>query len=250
MSLVLERKASKKEILELYLNDVYLGQRGSFAIHGVAEAARLFFGKDVANISISEAAVIAGVIQSPAGRSPFANPKRSTERRNVVLRAMADEGYITEEQATKSMREPLVVAARGVDNEAPYFVDMIAGQVNELFPKVTGRLAERGGLHDARPEPAARRARRRAQRPRQGGQAARGTPPPPGPHRAGGADRRRSEVRRDPGAGRRTLLQPVAVQPRDAEPAAARVGVQAVRLPVGVRLRRRAKGAPTSRRPR
>jgi penicillin-binding protein 1B len=136
MSLVLERKASKTEILELYLNDVYLGQRGSFAIHGVAEAARIFFGKDVANISISEAAVIAGVIQSPGGRSPFANPKRSTERRNVVLRAMADEGYITEEQATKSMREPLVVAARGVDNEAPYFVDLIAGQVNEQFPKV------------------------------------------------------------------------------------------------------------------
>jgi penicillin-binding protein 1B len=136
MSLVLERKASKKEILELYLNDVYLGQRGSFAIHGVAEAARIFFGKDVANISISESAVIAGVIQSPAGRSPFANPKRSTERRNVVLRAMADEGYITEEQATKSMREPLVVAARGVDNEAPYFVDLIAGQVAEQFPKV------------------------------------------------------------------------------------------------------------------
>jgi len=136
MSLVLERKASKKEILELYLNDVYLGQRGSFAIHGVAEAARLFFGKDVANISISEAAVIAGVIQSPAGRSPFANPKRSTERRNVVLKAMEDEGYITEAQATQATREPLIVAARGVDNEAPYFVDMIAGQVTELFPKV------------------------------------------------------------------------------------------------------------------
>ena len=136
MSLVLERKASKKEILELYLNDVYLGQRGSFAIHGVAEAARLFFGKDVTNISISEAAVIAGVIQSPAGRSPFVNPKRSTERRNVVLKAMQDEGYITEEQYTKATREPLIVAARGVDNEAPYFVDMIAGQVTDLFPKV------------------------------------------------------------------------------------------------------------------
>ena len=136
MSLVLERKASKDEILELYLNDVYLGQRGSFAIHGVAEASRIFFGKDVANVSISEAAVIAGVIQSPASRSPFANPKRSTERRNVVLRAMADEGYITEDDATKAMREPLVVAARGVDNEAPYFVDMISQQVSELFPRV------------------------------------------------------------------------------------------------------------------
>jgi len=136
MSLVLERKASKDEILELYLNDVYLGQRGSFAIHGVAEASRLFFGKDVTNVSVSEAAVIAGVIQSPAGRSPFANPKRSTERRNVVLRAMADEGYISDAEATKAMREPLIVAARGVDNEAPYFVDMVSQQVRELFPRV------------------------------------------------------------------------------------------------------------------
>src|SRR6185295_8546070 len=83
MSLVLERRASKDEILELYLNDVYLGQRGSFAIHGVAEASRIFFGKDVANVSLSEAALIAGVIQSPASRSPFANPKRAVERRNV-----------------------------------------------------------------------------------------------------------------------------------------------------------------------
>ena len=66
MSLVLERRASKQEILELYLNDVYLGQRGSFAIHGVAEAARIFFGKDVANISVAEAALIAGIIQAPA----------------------------------------------------------------------------------------------------------------------------------------------------------------------------------------
>ena len=80
MSLVLERRASKDEILELYLNDIYLGQRGSFAIHGVAEAARLFFGKDVANLSLSEAALIAGVIQSPGTRSPFAHPDRAVER--------------------------------------------------------------------------------------------------------------------------------------------------------------------------
>ena len=95
MSLVLERRASKDEILELYLNDVYLGQRGSFAIHGIAEAARLFFGKDVANLSLSEAALIAGVIQSPGPRSPFANPERAVERRNVVLHARADEECVT-----------------------------------------------------------------------------------------------------------------------------------------------------------
>jgi penicillin-binding protein 1B len=139
MSIALEQRASKDEILELYLNDVYLGQRGSFAIHGVAEASRIFFGKDVANLSLSEAALIAGVIQSPASRSPFANPERAVERRNLVLRAMATEEYVTDEQAARASREPLQVVARAVDNEAPYFVDLVGEQVATLFPGVTAQ---------------------------------------------------------------------------------------------------------------
>ena len=137
MSLVLERRATKDDILELYLNDVYLGQRGSFAIHGVAEASRIFFGKDVANLTISEAALIAGVIQSPASRSPFANPKRALERRNVVIQAMAGEGFITTSQAQRATREPVQVVARSVDHEAPYFVDLVGQQVAERFPGLT-----------------------------------------------------------------------------------------------------------------
>ncbi|MBI4887489.1 MAG: transglycosylase domain-containing protein, partial [Acidobacteria bacterium] len=133
----IERRYTKDEILELYLNDIYLGQRGSFAIHGVAEAARLFFGKDVANLSLGEAALIAGVIQSPASRSPFARPERAVERRNVVLQAMAEEGYISQEAADRATRERLRVVARAVDNEAPYFVDMVSQQVAEAFPGVT-----------------------------------------------------------------------------------------------------------------
>ena len=139
MSLVLERKASKDEILELYLNDVYLGQRGSFAIHGVAEASRLFFGKDVANLTVGEAAMIAGVIQNPGLHSPFGNPKNAIDRRNVVLDVMADEEYITRDVADRASREPLQVAARGVDNEAPYFVDMVAQEIAEGFPGLTAQ---------------------------------------------------------------------------------------------------------------
>ena len=142
MSMVLERKASKGEILELYLNDVYLGQRGSFAIHGVAEASRLFFGKDVSNLSLSEAALIAGAIQNPSLRSPFANPKRSLERRNVVIAAMAGEDYVSKEAADKAVREPLQVVARAVDNEAPYFVDMVAQEVADAFPGVTAQTGQ------------------------------------------------------------------------------------------------------------
>jgi penicillin-binding protein 1B len=139
MSLVLERRASKEEILELYLNDVYLGQRGSFAVHGVAEASRIFFGKDVANVSLSEAALIAGVIQSPGSRSPFTNPKRAVERRNVVLRAMEGEEYISGADTERAIREPLQVLQRGVDNEAPYFVDLVSQQVASRFPGVTSQ---------------------------------------------------------------------------------------------------------------
>jgi penicillin-binding protein 1B len=134
MSVALEQRASKDEILELYLNDVYVGQRGSFAIHGVAEASRIFFGKDVANVSLSEAATIAGSIKYPG--LPFTSPQRALDRRNVVLQAMAAEEFITAEQAARVAREPLQVLARAVDNEAPYFVDMIGQQLGTAFPGV------------------------------------------------------------------------------------------------------------------
>jgi penicillin-binding protein 1B len=131
MSVALERRLSKDQILQMYLNDVYLGQRGSFAIHGVPEAARLFFGKDVSNVSLTEAATIAGVIQAPPRYSPFNNPDRSRERRNVVLHAMADSDYITEDAADRASHEPLQVVARALESEAPYFVDYVSQDLQE-----------------------------------------------------------------------------------------------------------------------
>jgi penicillin-binding protein 1B len=139
MSVALERRLSKEEVLALYLNDVWLGQRGSFAIHGVPEAARIFFGKDIANVSLSEAATIAGVIQSPPRHSPFTNPERSKERRNVVLAAMADAGFITADAATRASREPMAVAARSLENEAPYFVDLVSQELQDRY-KVAGAV--------------------------------------------------------------------------------------------------------------
>ena len=85
MAVIAERRLSKDQILELYLNEVYLGNRGSFAVHGLPEAARLYFGKDVLNLSLAEAATLAGMIQSPQALSPFRSPERCAERRNVVL---------------------------------------------------------------------------------------------------------------------------------------------------------------------
>ncbi len=136
MAIILETKATKDEILELYLNDVYLGHRGSFALHGVAEASKIFFGKDVRNLTLSEAALIAGVIQSPQIHSPFNNPERARERRNVVLRSMADGDYITPDAAERATKEPIAVVARAVDNEAPYFVDFLGEALDQSFPGV------------------------------------------------------------------------------------------------------------------
>jgi penicillin-binding protein 1B len=137
MAIVLDLRASKEEVLELYLNDVYLGNRGSFAIHGVAEAARLYFGKDVNNLSLGEAATIAGIIQSPNVLSPFNSPAKALDRRNVVLRAMERGEYISSDAAAAAIKEPLAPVARALDAEAPHFVDFVGHTLAEQFPAVT-----------------------------------------------------------------------------------------------------------------
>ncbi len=142
MSVVLERRASKDEILELYLNEVYLGQRGSFAIHGVAEGARLFFGKDVTNLTLAEAATIAGVIHSPYNLSPFTSATRARDRRNVVLQEMAQADFVTREAANAASAEPLTVVPRALEAEAPYFVDMVGQLLAEQYSAIA-RSAQR-----------------------------------------------------------------------------------------------------------
>jgi penicillin-binding protein 1B len=137
MSVVLSIKANKDQVLELYLNDVYLGNRGSFAIHGVPEAARLYFGKDVTNLTLSEAATIAGIIHSPGTLSPFNAPARVKERRKVVLAAMADAGFVSKDAAERAAKEPLTPVARALDAEAPYFVDYVGDTLADQFPGIT-----------------------------------------------------------------------------------------------------------------
>jgi penicillin-binding protein 1B len=133
MAVVLETRFTKRQILELYLNDVSLGRRGPFDIHGVAEAARIFFGKDVSNLSLSESAAIAGLIQSPSRLSPFRHLTQARERRNLVLREMADGGFITAQEAANAAAEPLKISARALENEAPYFVDYVSQQVDQQY---------------------------------------------------------------------------------------------------------------------
>jgi penicillin-binding protein 1B len=141
MAVVLETKATKEEILELYLNEVYLGNRGSFALHGVAVAARTFFAKDLSNLSVAEGALIAGIIQSPGNHSPFVDLDRARERRDVVLRAMNEAGYITSAVLATAIEEPLRVSARALDFEAPYFMDVVADALDAQYPGLTQSTA-------------------------------------------------------------------------------------------------------------
>ncbi len=134
LAFVLERRATKQEILELYLNDVYLGQSGSFGINGVGEAARIYFRKDVANLTLPESALLAGMIQSPNPYNPFRHEQRATERRNEVIRAMHDAGFIDRPTMETTLAAPLLVEPPSVDTaDAPYFVDLVRRQLAQRY---------------------------------------------------------------------------------------------------------------------
>ncbi|HET9304717.1 MAG TPA: PBP1A family penicillin-binding protein [Candidatus Sulfotelmatobacter sp.] len=122
----LEQKFSKQQIFEFYANWVDLGQRGSFAISGFAEASKAYFNKDLKDITLPEAALLAGLIQRPSYLSPYRHPERAMDRRNLVLESMVDTHAITREQADKAKAAPLKLAPPNVEaSDAPYFVDMV-----------------------------------------------------------------------------------------------------------------------------
>ena len=130
----LEQKFTKQQIFEFYANWVNLGQRGSFAISGFAEAAHSYFNKDLKDISLPEAALLAGIIQRPSYLSPYRHPERALERRNLVLDTMVETHAITREQADKAKAAPLKVAPPNVEaSDAPYFVDMVRDTLINKF---------------------------------------------------------------------------------------------------------------------
>ncbi len=134
LALLLEQRLSKQEIFELYANQVYLGQRGSFSINGLGEAADAYFGKDVKSLTLPEDALLAGIIRGPNLYSPYRASERAIERRDNVLHRMEEDGFITPAQATAAIQTPLHVAARNLEgSQAPYFVDMLKDQLLAQF---------------------------------------------------------------------------------------------------------------------
>ncbi|MDD5542399.1 MAG: PBP1A family penicillin-binding protein [Acidobacteriia bacterium] len=134
IALLLERKLTKQDIFDLYANQEYLGQRGSFSINGFGEAAVAYFNKDIKNLSLAEVATLAGIIQSPNRFSPWRHPDRALARRNWVLGQMQENGYITEPQKETALKTTLVVVPPNYDyGEAPYFVDLVKDQLLDKY---------------------------------------------------------------------------------------------------------------------
>jgi penicillin-binding protein 1B len=134
IALELEQKFSKQQIFEFYANRVDLGQRGSFTISGFAEASKSYFNKDLKDITLPEAALLAGLIQAPSFLSPYRHPERALERRNTVLDAMADTHAITRADAEKAKATPLKLAPPNVEaSDAPYFIDLVRDSLVNKF---------------------------------------------------------------------------------------------------------------------
>jgi penicillin-binding protein 1B len=131
-ALVLEVKYTKQDILESYLNEIYLGQAGFVSIYGVREAAHRYFGKTLQELTVEEVAMIAGLIKGPNSYAPTRHPDLAKQRRDVVLRRLREMGLLTEEAWKLAVNEPVrVTPSEDVLTDAPYFVDAVLRQVEE-----------------------------------------------------------------------------------------------------------------------
>src|SRR5688572_1015749 len=137
IAVALEQRLSKQDIFALYCNEIYLGQRNGVGVRGVAQAARVFFGKELKDISLTEAATIAGMIQSPSRYAPDRHPEAAKRRRDQVIAAMSSDGVVNAEVAQRERAQAVNVAAfEGTNGElAPYYVDT----VNRALDKVQDR---------------------------------------------------------------------------------------------------------------
>jgi penicillin-binding protein 1B len=134
MALLVEARFEKQEILEAYLNEIYLGQRGPTSIHGVGEASLFYFGKPVRSLRLEDAALLAGLIASPGEYSPFAHPDDAIARRNLVLQLMLEQGRIDAAAHAAARAAPLSIATRTTEpRETRYFLDALRSQLPEVY---------------------------------------------------------------------------------------------------------------------
>src|SRR5437899_12488564 len=135
MAVLLEIHYEKDEILETYLNEIYLGQDRDRAIHGVGLASLYYFGKTVDHLTFAESALLVGMVKGPAFYDPFRNPERALERRNLVLRETKDRGFATMEEYSKARAADLGVNQKAAMGTSPHpaFLDLVHRQLRRDY---------------------------------------------------------------------------------------------------------------------
>src|SRR5213592_3149292 len=135
MAVQLEMHYDKDEILETYLNEIYLGQDRDRAIHGVGLAALFYFGKTVEHLTLAESALLVGMVKGPTFYDPFRNPERALERRNLVLRETKDRGFATMEEYSKARASDLGVNQKAAMGTSPHpaFLDLVHRQLRRDY---------------------------------------------------------------------------------------------------------------------
>src|SRR5205809_3514195 len=131
LAVQIEKRYTKREIFTIYCNQMYMGH----GAYGVEAASRLYFNKSNKELTLDEAALIAGIFQSPERQSPFVDMRRATQRRNVVLQRMADEHYVTQAQADAARQRPIVTHGQPTQppGTAPFFVEEVRKHLEREF---------------------------------------------------------------------------------------------------------------------
>lgn len=135
MALLLELHYDKREILEAYLNEVFIGQDGQRAVHGFGLASQFFFSQPLAELKLHQIALLVGMVKGPSYYNPRRYPERALERRNLVLDLLAQQGVATPEQVEAAKKMPLGVTKRGslADSSFPGFLDLVKRQLREDY---------------------------------------------------------------------------------------------------------------------
>jgi len=134
MAVLMERMFEKDEILEIYLNEIYFGQKGSVAVNGLGEASYFYFGKPVEELRPDEAAIVAGMVRAPNLYSPYVDRERCRARRDQVLNTLVSLDWLSADDVQKAKEKPVEpIGFQSYKNKAPYFIDYLSRQMETLY---------------------------------------------------------------------------------------------------------------------
>ena len=135
MAVLLELHYEKKDILEAYLNEVFLGQDGQRAVHGFGLASQYFFSQPLSELKLDQVALLVGMVKGPTYYNPRRNPERALERRNLVLDVLAEQGVASAAEVAAAKQKPLGITQRGTlaDSSFPAFLDLVKRQLREDY---------------------------------------------------------------------------------------------------------------------